>query len=170
MKTLFLRILLPITLIFTMATCSPDPLDKESAVVPANVNNTGVKYNYSESESELARLINDYRISIGLNELELNDYVSTKAEEHNVYMIQNDDVSHAGFKERADDIIKILGAQKVSENIAYNFDSPESALNAWSNSPKHKANLEGDFTHYGISIKINPANEKKYFMVIFIKI
>ena len=80
--------------------------------MPADVNNTGVKFNYSESESELARLINDYRISIGLNELELSDYVSFKAEDHNLYMIQNNDVSHAKFTERADDIIKVLGASK----------------------------------------------------------
>jgi uncharacterized protein YkwD len=44
----------------------------------------------------------------------------------------------------------------VSENIAYNYNTPEAAINAWLASPSHKANIEGDHTHFGIAIKENP--------------
>ena len=170
MKNFILRILLPILLIFTISSCSPDPLESVSVVIPADKPKIEVKYDYSESEFAMARLINDYRISMGLNELELSDYVSIKAQEHNLYMIQNNDVSHAQFKERSDDIIRVLGAKTVNENIAYNYATLESALNAWIRSPGHRANLEGKFTNFGISIVVNQVNGKKYYTIIFIKI
>ena len=36
------------------------------------------------------------------------------------------------------------------------------------NSAGHKANIEGDFTHFGISIRTN-AEGKKYYTNIFVK-
>jgi uncharacterized protein YkwD len=53
-----------------------------------------------------------------------------------------------------------LGAVQVSENVAYNYQSNEGVLNAWLMSDGHKENIEGDYTHFGISIKTNPATEK----------
>ena len=165
MKKLSLKIAL-VTLIFSLVSCSADSLDNKVAV---DANKVAVNYDYSENETELANLINNYRVSIGLNKLELINYVSVKSEEHDEYMIQNNDVSHAGFKERADEITQALGAKKVSENIAYNFSTSQSALNAWLNSSAHKANIEGDFTHFGISIRLNAETGKKYYTNIFIK-
>ncbi|MFN4199584.1 MAG: CAP domain-containing protein, partial [Flavobacterium sp.] len=46
---------------------------------------------------------------------------------------------------------------RVSENIAYNFNTNNAALNAWINSEGHNENLLGDYTHFGISIKTIPA-------------
>jgi uncharacterized protein YkwD len=63
-----------------------------------------------------------------------------------------------------------LGALKVSENIAYNYNSPQGAFDAWLNSPEHSENIEGDFTNFGISIRENPVNHKKYYTNIFEKI
>jgi uncharacterized protein YkwD len=165
MKKLSIKIILSIALMFSLVSCSSDSVDK-MAIDPDKVT---VNYNYSENETELASLINDYRASIGLNKLELMNYVSVKSEEHDLYMIQNDDVSHAGFKERADIIMQTLRAKKVSENIAYNYLTSQSALTAWLCSSGHKANIEGDFTHFGISIRINPMTGKKYYTNIFIK-
>jgi uncharacterized protein YkwD len=42
-------------------------------------------------------------------------------------------------------------------------------LNAWLASPSHKANIEGDHTHFGIAIKENPANGRKYYTNILPK-
>ena len=84
-------------------------------------------------------------------------------------MIQNNVVNHDQFQERSKNIIEVLGAVKVNENVAYNYVTPNSALHAWLNSPGHKANIEGDFTHFGISIRINPVNGKSYYTNIFIK-
>jgi hypothetical protein len=38
-------------------------------------------------------------------------------------------------------------------------------LNAWLASPSHKANIEGNHTHFGIAIKENPANGRKYYTI-----
>lgn len=113
-------------------------------------------------------LINSYRVGIGLNALEKNSYISIKSEEHDNYMINNNVVNHDNFVSRSENIIKVLGAKNVSENIAYNFNTPQSALEAWLKSPGHKEIIEGDYTNFGISIRVNP-DGRKYYTNIFIK-
>lgn len=127
-------------------------------------------YTYSSNELEMMELINNYRISIGLNSLERINHISFKSEEHNNYMITNNIVSHDNFVSRSDNIIKVLGAKKVNENIGYNYKTPQGVLGAWLNSSDHKKNIEGDFTNFGISIRENADNGKKYYTNIFVKL
>jgi uncharacterized protein YkwD len=84
-------------------------------------------------------------------------------------MIARKVVNHDLFPQRSENIIEVLGAVKVNENLAYNFVSSNSVLNAWLNSPGHKKNIEGNFTHFGLAIRINP-DGKKYYTNIFAKI
>ena len=84
-------------------------------------------------------------------------------------MIDNKVVNHDYFQQRADNLIEVLGATRVAENIAYNYQTSESAMSAWLNSPDHKANIEGDYTHFGISVTTDEATGKKYYTNIFIK-
>ena len=84
-------------------------------------------------------------------------------------MIAKKVVNHDLFPQRSN-IIEVLGAVKVNENVAYNFVSSNSALNTWLNSPGHKSNIEGSFTHFGISIRIDQTTGKNYDSNIFIKI
>lgn len=166
MKTSLLRALVPVALMFTMISCSSnDTEDSTSAAKPQLVQD----FSYNTDELQLADLINQYRVSIGLNPLELINHVSYKSEEHTQYMIAKKSVNHDLFAERSENIIEVLGAVKVNENVAYNFMTSASALNAWLNSPGHKANIEGNFTHFGISIKVDPDTGKKYYTNIFIK-
>jgi uncharacterized protein YkwD len=85
-------------------------------------------------------------------------------------MIANNVVNHNDFVARSENIMNILGAKTVSENIAYNFNTSQSVLTAWLASPSHKNNIEGNFTHFGLAIKENPVNGRKYFTNIFAKI
>ena len=126
-------------------------------------------YNYSPMELETMTLINNYRVSIGLNALEKINHVSYKSEEHDEYMIANNVVNHDDFVARSENIIKALGALRVSENVAYNYNSAQGAFDAWLNSPGHRENIEGDFTHFGLSIRENPVNGRKYYTNIFVK-
>lgn len=126
-------------------------------------------YTYNSAEDETLSLINSYRVSIGLKRLEKNNYISFKSEEHDNYMIDHNVVNHDYFSSRSQNIIETLGAKKVGENIAYNYSTPKGALAAWLLSPEHKQCIEGDYTHFGISIRIN-AEGKKYYTNIFIKI
>jgi len=164
MKTKLLKLLVPMALVFTMISCSPDAKDEKATPAQLVTN-----YDYSADELQLATIINDYRASHGLNTLEIVNHISYKSEEHNEYMIDNNVVNHDYFEERSNNIIEVLGATKVGENIAYNFSTPNAALYAWLNSPGHKANLDGDYTHFGISITINPATGKKYYTNMFMK-
>lgn len=127
------------------------------------------EYTYSPIELETMAIINAYRKSIGLNELEIINHVSYKSEQHDFYMIANNVVSHDDFASRSDNIIKALGASKVSENIAYNYNSAQGAFDAWMNSPSHRDNIIGNYTHFGLAIRESPINGRKYYTNIFVK-
>ena len=103
-------------------------------------------------------LINAYRVSIGLNALEKINHISFKSEEHDNYMIANNVVNHNDFFYRSENIIKVLGATSVE------------VLKAWLASPEHKSNIVGNFTHFGLAIRVSPTTGKKYYTNIFAKI
>ena len=167
MKTTLLRVLLLLTVICTMNSCSSD--ESEIAAADASAQKV-VSFSYSTLELQTMDLINKHRVSVGLKALEKINHMSFKSEEHDNYMIANNVVNHNDFVARSENIIKTLGAKTVSENIAYNYNTPETVLKAWLASPSHKANIEGDHTHFGIAIRENPANGRKYYTNIFAKI
>jgi uncharacterized protein YkwD len=150
--------------VFTTIACSDDLRDEK------DVSETASNYNYSFNEMETMRLINEYRVNEGLEPLIHIDYISIKSEEHTNNMLVNNQVNHNGFSDRSNDIIKTLGAKKVGENVAYNYNSAQSVLNAWLKSPGHKKLIEGDFTNFGISIREHSSNGKLYYTNIFVKI
>ena len=164
MKAKMFRALLPLAIVFTMVSCSSDSSEGSSAD-----NKLVTSYNYNDSELKIITLVNNYRQSIGLNTLEVVNHISYKSQEHNIYMIDNKVVNHDYFQQRADNLIQVLGATRVAENIAYNYQTPESAMSAWLNSPDHKANIEGDFTHIGVSITVDETTGKKYYTNMFMK-
>lgn len=164
MKTNLLRLFMPMALVFTLVSCSND--SSEDVTIDSSL---VTNYASSTDEIELARIINQYRVSVGKNTLEVVNHISYKSQEHNLYMIENNVVNHDYFESRANNIMQVLGAVRVGENIAYNYSTPNAALHAWLNSPGHKENLDGDYTHFGISISVNPANGKKYYTNMFMK-
>jgi uncharacterized protein YkwD len=167
MKRHLLRAAILTAVIFTMNSCSSDA--SQSSAVEAK-SQAVINYTYSADELETMKLINDYRVSVGLNVLQKINYISQKSEEHDEYMIANNVVNHDDFVARSENIINVLGAKTVGENIAYNYSLPKAAFNAWLNSPSHKENIEGNFTDFGISIRENPITGKKYYTNIFAKI
>ncbi|WP_366525139.1 CAP domain-containing protein [Flavobacterium sp.] len=150
-----------------MNSCSSDSSEESTTTAKAQA---AVKFEYSAAELSTMKLINDYRVSKGLIALEQVSYVSLKSEEHDHYMIDKNVVSHDGFVSRSEDIVKVVGAKNVGENIAYNFNTPEGAVSAWLKSASHKENIEGNFTHFGIAIRENATTGKKYYTNIFIRI
>lgn len=168
MKAKLLCVLLLIAIIPSMTSCSPEALNSVSTT---NVSATTkiVGYTYSASEMEAMALINEYRVSKGLNVLKDINYISVKAEEHDVNMIAVNTVSHDGFVTRSDELMKVLGAKNVGENVAFNYATSKAVFTAWLNSPSHKANIEGDYTNFGMSIRTD-ATGRKYYTNIFVKI
>ncbi len=164
MKAKMFRALLPLAIVLTMVSCSTD--SSEGTSTDKTVVTT---YNYNDTELKIITLINNHRESIGLNALEVINHISYKSEQHNYYMIDNNLVNHDNFQQRSDNLKQVLGAIKVGENIAYNYSTADGAVSAWLNSPTHRANIEGDYTHIGISVTSDPATGKKYYTNIFMK-
>lgn len=157
-----------VSVLLFMVSCSAD--DNVSTTEISEDSTIVLDYNYSPLELETMTLINNYRVSKGLNSLEKINHVSYKSEEHDEYMIANNVVNHDYFEDRSSDIMKTLGAQMVSENIAYNYNSAQGAIDAWLKSEEHRETIEGNFTHFGLSVRENPVNGKKYYTNIFVRI
>ena len=168
MNSKLLRFSFFIAILSFMVSCTVEDTttsQESSEALPIVLN-----YEYSPVELETMALINDYRVSIGLNALEKINHISHESEEHDNYMIANNVVNHNDFEARSENIMNALHAKNVSENIAYNYNSAKGAFDAWLKSEGHKQNIEGDFTHFGISIRENPTTGKKYYTNIFVKI
>lgn len=167
MKLKILRLSFFVAILSFMVSCTADDnSSSETSDSPTLI----TKYEYSAVELETMALINDYRVSKGLKALEKINHISYKSEEHDNYMIANNVVNHNDFEARSTNIMKVLNAKTVSENIAYNYNSAKGAFDAWLLSDSHRENIEGDYTHFGISIRENPVNGKKYYTNIFVKI
>jgi uncharacterized protein YkwD len=168
------KIILAFCLLILVVSCKQV---KQPTIEPT----PGVTYNYSysEQEIELANMINHYRDSIKyviknndtifLKKLELNNFTSIKCEGHNKYMITTKIVNHDYFQSRSDSIIAIAGADRVGENIAYNYVTSKSAFRAWLKSDGHRKNMEGDYTNFGISIRTDSVTKRRYYTNIFFR-
>ncbi|RRQ50208.1 CAP domain-containing protein [Maribacter algicola] len=119
-------------------------------------------------ENELFDLVNEHRLSIGLNELQFESVSYHYAKEHTRYMIDKGQTSHANFEQRAKSISDKTGASDVSENVAKDYDTVAEAFEAWLDSPNHRKNLEGDYTHSALSILPDEEGEL-YFTQIFVR-
>lgn len=126
-------------------------------------------YNFSQQELEVMHVTNVYRNQIGLDTLKTIEHIGYISEEHNIYMIEQDTITHDYFHERSDNLIKTLHADRVGEAIAYNYINSESVLSAWINSPSHRQIIEGDYTNFGLAIDVD-SNNRKYYTFIFVKI
>ena len=168
MKKKIMHTMLFIAICIAMNSCSADTADGTESSAPTEA--LIANYTYNDSELETMQLINDYRVRIGLNALQKINHISYKCQEHNAYMIANNVVNHNGFTERSENIMELLGVKNVGENVAYNYKTAEAVLKAWLESPGHKENIEGNFTHFGLSVTTDPATGKKYYTNIFVRI
>ena len=153
-----------VCLAITLTSCSTDNLDEttdynvEALVIPEA----------KPIEIEILELINQHRISIGLNVLVNHQLIKGQAFSHTDYMTDISEVNHDHFFNRKSFLVDNADAVKVSENVAYGFSSAASVVNAWLNSEGHRGNIEGDYTDFEISAELGE-NNKWYFTNIFMK-
>ena len=157
-----------VVIFITMNSCTADTAEgtQDSSTTTETIVTT---YNYNDAEIETMKLINDYRVSIGLNALERINHISYKCQGHNKYMIANNAVDHNDFVARSENIMQVLGAKKVGENVAYNYKTSQAVVQGWLESAGHKENIEGDYTHFGLAVTTDAAG-RKYYTNIFAKI
>lgn len=167
MKSFRIQTGLLLIVLFIFNSCTTN--ERETDLVLANYK-IEKHYEYSTIEKQTLDIINKYRFQEGLSALQIENHISHLAEEHIEYMIINDIVNHNGFVNRSKNIIQVLSAKKVGENVAYNYKTAEDVVKAWINSPTHRENIVGNFTHFGISIKQHPETNKQYYANIFAKL
>ena len=126
----------------------------------------------TSEEQEVLNLINEYRRENGLNELKpanrLQDVADLKAND----LVENNYFSHVS--ENLGTPFEMLESNNIQytvagENLAGNVNSSK-AVEAWINSPTHKANiLDEEFKYTGISVVESPVYGK-VFVQIFVDI
>lgn len=160
MKTLYSKIyciLVCLALLVCIVSCSKD--DSSSDIEKQEVRSIA---------EEILQLVNVHRVSIGKEPLEMNALATDLAEEHTLYMIVQNDISHDDFDERSNRLFAEENASRTGENVAYGQRSAQAVMEAWLNSSGHRKNIEGDFTHIGIGVIKNDAGVY-YFTQIFLK-
>ncbi len=109
--------------------------------------------------------INDERAANGLSALRLQRCLTREAAQPWARRM----ASTGDFRHRELDAVRERCTRFgwVGENIAYGFPTVDDVMNAWMNSPGHRANLlHREFTHVGIGIK-RDANGRKYWVQNF---
>jgi uncharacterized protein YkwD len=126
-------------------------------------NEIDVSFTITEQILDLA---NEHRISIGKEKLIRSIDADQVADIHTNYMIEQGFISHDNFYKRMEELKDLVNAKAVGENVAFGYASGESVMEGWLNSPGHKANIEGDFTHVGISA-IKDEDGRYYYTQLF---
>ena len=122
-------------------------------------------------ELKMFLLINTHREEQGLDPLNFSIAATLESRQHSEFMaFENRGLTHDGFSERIDNI-RVYTSDRIAwsaENIAYN-KSTERAHDALLNSPGHRRNIEGDYTHMGVGI-VTDERERVYFTQIYIRV
>ncbi|WP_277877969.1 CAP domain-containing protein [Tolypothrix sp. FACHB-123] len=110
-------------------------------------------------EQEVLKLTNDERAKFGLPALKGNTELNYAADGYAELMAEKKFFSHVGPDgSRAWDRAKKVGfeAQTMGENIAFGQRTPKDVVQAWMDSPGHRANiLNRNFTELGVGFEQN---------------
>lgn len=165
MKNLTYSIWLMALVLFSATSCSKDSIEDMDS---ANLTSKVAPVKYSNIELDVLEMINDYRAQQGLTQLSFLDEGSIQAANHNEHMITNEEVCHDDFASRYQALVKEVKAKAVSENVAFGYRTAEAVVNAWIKSEGHRENIEGDHTHFGVSVK-EGKDGRLYFTNIFVR-
>ncbi len=160
----YLKFLIALCFSVSLLSCSNEEITEEAPKSTITLKN----YTHSSFEIELLDLINQDRVNKGLTALSIINEISYVASTHNDYMITKGAINHDNFQDRAIALENGLGAIIVGENVASGFNTSAGTLNAWNNSLAHKANLEGNYTHFGLSVREDTVG-KKYYTLMFVR-
>ena len=130
----------------------------------------GANSSVSDFDKEILDVVNNHRISVGLQKLEFNQVLWEKAKQHSSNMASGVvSFGHDGFYDRVEIIKEELeGAGSSAENVAYGVSTAQTVLNLWLNSSGHKTNIEGDYNLSAVSAVKNESGTW-YFTQIFYK-
>jgi serralysin len=126
--------------------------------------------------NDVLRLTNDFRAQNGLKALKLNEELTVTAEFHSIDMAEHDYLEHIGLNGSLPwDRAKLVGfdSKYMAENIAGGQETPESVVQAWIDSPGHRANLlspnytEMGVGYYKLDVDLGDYNYEHYWTQLF---
>lgn len=170
MKTLAPQFTALLIVAFALFSCSQD---EDGIYFDNNATQNEIvdlsKTSYTSLEADVLALVNQHRESIGLQPLTTLNLVSGVAKGHTEYMIVVGEPNHDNFAQRSQQLMQQASAKSVGENVAYGYSTAQGVVNAWLNSPEHKAIIENpNYTHFGISTEANTEN-RNFYTNIFIE-
>ncbi|NMH88860.1 CAP domain-containing protein [Flavivirga algicola] len=160
MKNFLLKTGLTLTFL-TILTCNIGCSKDDSAVDTEKEMTTDIA-------NDILKLVNEHRLSIGKQILETNVLAEDLAEEHNIFMISQGNIGHENFDSRAKQLFDEENAKSVGENVAFKQVSAQQVMTAWLNSDDHRKNIEGNFSHIGVSV-VKSKSGTYYFTQLFFK-
>ncbi|MGJ8738452.1 CAP domain-containing protein [Zobellia laminariae] len=158
------NILILIALATLMTSCSTSTTEEDDLYKAVATTNKEVTI-YA-IEQEVIDVVNDYRVSVGLNAVEFSSVAYGYANAHNEYMISEGIISHDNFDKRASKLSEEANADFVSENLGMDYTNANDILEAWKNSPTHKKVMEGNFNYTAVSVTADE-NGVLYFTQLF---
>lgn len=103
------------------------------------------------SETELFGLVNNQRNNKSLKSLTWDQNLCSYANRRALEIATN--FSHEGFYKMSDEMYKNLSYNHIAENLAENIYMKKSIVDAWLESPTHRENIEGQYSHSCIQCK-----------------
>jgi len=175
------RILICFVFLFLIISCSSDEDSSDTTGDDVSVDVSGdddTDGNSNDNEDvddeeqamadEILRLVNEHRRSIDLNKLRYNKLANRLAKKHTLYMIEEEAISHDDFDDRSNELMNKANAVSTGENVASYQRTAQEVMNDWLDSQGHRDNIEGNFTHIGISA-IKNDNGIYYFTQLFLR-
>lgn len=150
----------------TPVTAPAAPVEKPSTTQ----NNTTVSSSNLTYEQKVVELVNIERQKAGLQTLKMDSAISNVARTKSKDMAVNNYFAHQSpTYGSAGDMLKKFGISWSAwgENIAAGQQTPEIVVNAWMNSPGHRANiLSSNFNKIGVGYVTNSSG-RPYWTQIF---
>jgi uncharacterized protein YkwD len=127
---------------------------------------------YSHLVNGAHRQVNDFRRAHGLKPFSLDPIISAEAREHSGEMARRGkSISHRGFNQRVEDILKKIPYRAAAENVGFTIgheDPARTVVEGWRKSPEHRKNMLGAFSLTGIGVA-QSKNGGYFFTQIFIE-
>lgn len=148
------------------------PQEQQQPQAQAQESGSGSSSGSSGQEQEMLRLINEARAGRGLPALQLCSELQRAARFKSKDMVDNNYFSHQS-PTYSGGLSGLLGRFGISyraagENIAWNTSgSVDSAHTSLMNSPSHRANILGSYTHVGIGVAVK-SDGSHYFTQLFV--
>lgn len=153
-----------------MAPAAPASEKNSNTSNPSNpVVSSG--FDAATMQQDILANVNQYRVSIGLQPLQMFEAANLQAAKHSANMAaRRTPFGHTGFEARAAAISTSLGVtvSAAAENVADGKLTAKQVVAGWLHSPAHKKNIQGNYSLTGIGCAVDEGGVI-YFTQIFVR-